>query len=752
MTQLHPLAILLLVALATRAALAQAPVDPFGAGGPKPAAGPKPGAAPIAPLEDPLVIKQLRESNPTTPQQLLVAAEATLQFGRPDETKRYLAQLLAAKPPEDDLAALPRQVGSALLIRLAKEPAVQPEGRQVADLVFSAADKQLRDPGRINAYIGQLSDADLGARSLALSRLAESGPHVVTPMLRALADSAREKEHYYLRAALAQMGTSVEGPLLGALEVPNDYLRAQVILILGRMGSRKAMPLLVRPAVDPATPAGVREAAVAALTKISGPIPSRADAERYLAGEIKSLLGGRVPYDLDENGQLEMWSWDDKNREVVSRLLSPADAGTLLAARLADDLFALKSDNQAAQRLRLMTALEVAQVAAGLAQPLPLADGTAGALAVQAGPLVMNAVLADAIQLGRIPAIIASAQVLGQIGDESILTSAGPQESPLALALRHIDRRVRFTAAMAVLRLQPTRPFPGASRVMDALGLTLATTGSDRILAAHPRAGDAQSLVGFMNELGYEGDVAYTGRKLADIAFATPDTQFILISDAIDSPPVKELVQWLRRDYRTASIPIGVMATSQNLDPITYALEDDRLTTVFPRLHSTEVAQYEVDKLLALAGRNRVPRDERLAMATAALDALAVLAQSREGYVLFDILRHEPAIISALNVPVLADQAAYVLGKLGTPTSQTALVDFASQNTRPILSRQAAVTAFDAAVKQRGLNLTQAQIRTQYDRYNASETLDKPTQDVLGALLDAIEAPTAAQETAVSKN
>ena len=726
--------------------------DPFG-GAAKPApAGGKPAAVPITPIIEPLVIQQLRDSNPTTPQELMVAIEATLQFGRPDETKRYLARLLAAKPPEDDLVALSQQVGSALFFRLSKEPAVQPEGKQLADRVFAATDKLLRDPGRINSYIAQLSDPSLDVRSFALSKLSQSGTHVVTPMLRVMADAAREKEHYYLRAALAQMGAATEGPMLGALEAPNDYLKAQVILVLGRMGSRKATMHLVRPAIDLSVPAGVREAAVAALTKIVGPIPDRPEAERYLAGEIKSLLGGRVPFHADENGQVEVWSWDDTQREVTSRKTSPTDLGVVLAARLAADLHALKPDNHAAQRLHLMTALEVAQVAAGLGQPVPTAAGTAGGLAAQAGPQVMNQVLADAIQLGRIPAAIAAARVLGQIGDPSLLTSAGPQDSPLALAMRHPDRRIRQSAALAVLQLKPTQSFPGASHVLETLGFALATTGADRILVAHPRSSDAQSLVGFMNELGYEGDAANTGRKLAELAFASPDYDFILISDAIDSPPVKELVQWLRRDYRTARIPIGVMAAGDNLYPLRYGLEDDALTTVFPRLHSTEVAQYEVDKLHAIAGRNRVSRDERLAMAAASLDALASLAQSPAGYTLLNVLRQEPAVISALNVPAIADKAAHVLGQFGTPNNQTALVEYASQNTRPILTRQAALAALSAAVKSRGLNLTQQQIRTQFDRYNASATLDQPTQEVLSGILDVIEAPTAAKETAVSKN
>jgi hypothetical protein len=232
---------------------------------------------------------------------------------------------------------------------------------------------------------------------------------------------------------------------------------------------------------------------------------------------------------------------------------------------------------------------------------------------------------------------------------------------------------------------------------------------------------------------------------LAERAFDGPDFEFILISDTIDSPPVEELVQWLRRDYRTARQLVGVMARGERLDKLRETFADDPFTTVFPRLHSLAVATREIEKLRAIAGRNFVGRDERLAQALTALSALAALAKNETTLVQYDLLKHEPAIIHALNVPALSAEAAKLLGIFGTPTSQTALIDFASQNTRELADRQAAAAAFAAAVKSRGLRLTQQQIVTQYGRYNASEKLDAATQEVLGAILDAIEAPAIAR-------
>ena len=729
-------------------------VDPVGAGGAKP--GP---AAPAEPSTDvtkrePLVIQQIRDSKPTTPAELMQAAQATLQFGRPDESRRYLALLLAAAPAENLLAPLARDYGD-FVFQLLREKEVQPEGKQVADAIQAAAQKELQDAGRIDALIAQLSNDDLGTRQAALFELSKSGTHVVTPALRVLADASREKEHRFIRAALAHLKASTELPILGALDVPNDYLKAQVILILGRMGSNKALMHLVRYAVDESVPADVRNAAIAALTKIIGPIPDRYEAERYLAQQTARLLQGQMPYQPDHEDNVELWTWDETQRQVVPRKLPIGDAAVLLATRTANDLYALKispsptlplsPSSSAALRLKLLTSLELAKVLAGLDQPLPMTEGTAGAEAIAAGPLVMSQVLKDAMQNGRIPAAIAAAEVLGQIGDSSVLLTKDGRASPLAEAMVHPDRRVRLAAALAAVKLDTGDSFPGAGRIAPTLGWIAGSSGQSMVLVGHPRGEDAQTLVAFANELGYDGQAAYIGRTLAEQAFANSDIEFILISDAIDLPPVKELVQWLRRDYRTARTPVGVMARGELLEAARFAFKDDPFTTVFPRIHSSQSAGFEIGRLEALAGRNRVGLDERIDQARTALAALAQLAARPANFARFDLLRQETAVIRALNHPALTADAAKVLAVFGSPSSQTVLVDFASQQTRGLAERQAAAAAFADAIKNRGLLLTQAQIAEQYTRYNASETQDKPTQELLGSILDAIEAPAIAR-------
>jgi hypothetical protein len=312
------------------------------------------------------------------------------------------------------------------------------------------------------------------------------------------------------------------------------------------------------------------------------------------------------------------------------------------------------------------------------------------------------------------------------------------------------DRRVRLAAALSAVKLAPGELFPGAGRIAATLFWFIETSGRDVVLIGHPRGEDAQSLVGFVNALGYEGEGIYAGRSFAERAFANPDYPYLLVADSIDRPPVLELVQWLRRDYRTARQPIGVMARGERLDSMRDAFREDPYTTVFPRIHSTDVAAIEVEKLKAIADRNFVGSDERLAQARVSIAALAVLAKIPSTFAEYDLLRHEATIIRALNNPSLSDGAARLLAMYGTPRAQAALIDFSSQSSRPLESRRTAAAAFDSAVKLRGLRLTQRQVIEQLARYQEAtaavdQEKDDGTRAVLGALLQSIEAPAIAR-------
>jgi CheY-like chemotaxis protein len=530
-------------------------------------------------------------------------------------------------------------------------------------------------------------------------------------------------------------------PMLGALETPDEALRLQVLQILSRAGTARAVPFLIGPALDPNTPAATHQMAAQTLTQIVGSAPSRAEAVSYLVRRTREYLNGAAAGSVDYQDQTVFWHWDAASKTSVPKTYAAAEASRMMAARLSRDMIKLTPENTDVRRLFLLANLTQAKIDAGLDQPLPRGDGAVADQAAQLGREAVEDALAYAMQNAYATAAIAAAELLGDLGDETLVRSDDGQPRPLVQALRHSDRRVRLAAANAIMKIDPRSPYAGSSYLPETLGYFIRTLGSRRVLVAQPRAEKAQTLVGLLNEIGYDADPAGSGRETFQLAVKNPDYEFLLISDAVESPNANETIQMFRKDPLTAQLPIGLMARQENLRHAEAMAELDPLLVAFPHPHDVRSMSFQVARIGDLAGQARIGYDTRLDQADRALQHLARLSETQEEHAFYDLFRVQQAAQSALATPSLCVGAARVLGRLGSPESQRALVSLASQPGRPLAERQAAAEGFAQAVQQRGLLLTHDEIVLQYDRYNRSAAMDPGTQKVLGAVLETIEKP-----------
>jgi HEAT repeat protein len=687
------------------------------------------------------VLLAVQDSNPTTPDELIGAIEKLLRIGAKTAAKEYLQKLVDGKPNEAVLADLMRDYGSGMWMRIGREPKLQPEGAQLSRAAFDAAFRQARDPARIEALIKDLSSPDEGLRRSAVLDLRNAGDAAVNPMLKVLADPARAAEHRYVRWGLTQLRKPAVEPLIGALQTQDTDLKNQVLQVLGDMKARRATMYAVRPFVSKESDDATRKVAGQALMQLVGQLPDRRDAERYLLMQARSFLGGAMPLVPDHNGLVKLWHWNPETKVVVPVVHLGADAARIAAGHAAGELYLLRPENPEYRRLYLTATLSSAKVVTGLDRTLPEGPGTAREAAKNMGAEAVEDVLAYAMGEGHFAAAIGAAEVLGDFGDRGLLASTDGQPRPLAQALAHPNRRLRAAAADAIMRIDPSRPFAGSSGLPETLGYLSGTAGLRRALVGHPRPALAQSVAGMLAHMAFDADTAFSGRNTFLKAVQSPDYEFLLISDGLDMPGVTELLQMLRRDRRTAALPIGIMARSERLDQLRNQHSFDRLTEVFPTPQDDESANLQARRLLALAGRHLVPDDERIARAEKALDHLAALCEDREKYSMYDVLRQQEAVTTALYVPELSAKAARVLGLIGSPQAQQALVDLASRHALPLKQRQAAAKAFADAAARRNVLLTKPSIRLQYDRYNESESFPVETQEVLGSILDTIEQP-----------
>jgi hypothetical protein len=201
------------------------------------------------------------------------------------------------------------------------------------------------------------------------------------------------------------------------------------------------------------------------------------------------------------------------------------------------------------------------------------------------------------------------------------------------------------------------------------------------------------------------------------------------------------LIELLRADPRTAQLPI-VLTTNKGdealfrLDKI--ADSNERVIAIREPIES-EGVKTAIRRALESARRDLVDRDRRMEQAITAIEWMKQLSDS-QSKLMIDLARQRERLIEALYTGELSETAAGLLSRIGSPHAQLALADLASQNTMPLVPRQAAADAFDQSIQSFGVLMTRDEIQRQYDRYNASRELNVETQRILSALLDSIEA------------
>lgn len=718
------------------------PSDPFSTSPAAPAAKPtaESGAAAATATPEDAVVIGVQRAAPSSPLELMRAVRVLVRIGRHDVAAPYLERFLAARGDDNVLAAVHRDMGSAFFMQLALDPKIQPTGQQAATAVMAAADRVARDPARLAATIGWLTDGSEARRAQAIVELRAAGAAAVAPLLRTLAEERADDAT--VRAALVEMGAAAIEPLIGALQTTDERQRIAVIEALGELRAARARPYLVRSYLSAESSAELRQAAELAFLKIGGPAPDAEAGAALLFRTANELFAGRIPLRPDENNRITLWRWDASKGESIPVIMTAGDASLQAACRLAFDLYSLRPEDPDAQRLFLITQLQAAKIVGGVDQPLPGGAGSTREAAGGFGVAMLKEVFLRALEERRLPAAAAAIEVLADIAGAELLQESNGADSVLVMAMKSPYRRLQLAAAEAIARIDPTSPYAGSSHFSRALGRLVRSAGERRVLIGLPNVHEGQSLAGLLLGLGYESDVGLTGAETFALATSPErDYEFVLLHDAVDHPDALELLQWLRRDPRTAPLPVALIAREHRLEEMRRIAEIDALTLAMPRLHDAQTALFQIDRLQGLLGRDYVTFDERLRAASWALDTLAKLAASAHNYAFYDLIAEQDALESALANPSLAERAAAALGSLATPQAQRALLAAASESSRPIKERQAAAAAFAAAVGRRRVLLTSEEILQQYDRYNASRNSDAATQEVLGALLDAIEAP-----------
>ena len=702
----------------------------------------RPGAeAPAEPAVEslPVAAQAILATNPSTPVDMARAARVLAELDQPKLARDFLKKIIDAKADQKTLAEMAEKLGTPAFGALSSNAALQPEGAAVAKLVLDAWDEQARSPERIRAAVKQLQDPSELKREQAFREVMAARGGAVGPLVDVLADASRANEHARARAALVAIGSDAVDPLIGMLENAEPQLMAHAIRALGEMNARSSIPFIVGPYTAENTDPAVRAAAAEALRRLVGALPTRGEAIGLLTSHAKEYFSRKRAAGREVDGQTTIWSWDTAKKQTVARALPADDAARTMAARLARDAYALAPNDARVRLLYLTTMLEEAAYLAGRDKPLGDEEGAAARRAAGLGAAAIEDVLQHAIATNHPAAATAAAEILGRIGKADDLLRSSPQPAPLAVALQNPDRRLRLAAAEAIIKLKPTQAFAGSSQLVPVLSFFARTRGGPRALLAGPISADMRTVADALMAKGIQSDSVATGREMTLKAAGSPDYVLAYLDVQIDRPTAESTLQQLRREPRSADLPVALMARDGLFDAADHLARGDAKSRAFPRPHRDESIEWPLTQINQLAGRNAVAPPERQKQAAVALDLLIALADGNARF--FDVARCEEAALTALLVPGLTERAATLLGKLGTPECQRALVELASRESQPAEARKMAVAQLAASIAKHGILLTTGEIERQYARYNGSAAADAQTQQILGSILNALEAP-----------
>jgi CheY-like chemotaxis protein len=535
-----------------------------------------------------------------------------IDLGRPELAKPILADLAKLELTDAQRQELVDQFGSGSMLKLSHSKELAPEGAAFADACMAVASAITNNPQRIATLIQQLSNPSPETRLLAQHDLAATGPKAATATLETFAREPDRNRRAALAAGIAAMHPLVDGMLLAMLDTHDPVLRADVADLLRQLEVPQAQPLVAT---------------------------SDSAAEREISSALSSYERGTPIFMADQDNQVELWQWNDATKQLSSVRVPAAEARIIWMSKLARTLTQLQPQNADYQRRALVLAWE-----AESSKQTPRNWPVNPKFISQSDPQFLNDVLTESLKNNHSHAAISAINAIAQRHDLGALMSADGKASPLAAALASPNRNVRLAALTAIMALDPASPYPGSSRVPEALAWFANSGVESRALVAMPTHAAATDLAGQLASQKFTAEATNSGRELLAMARDTTDVEAILVDMDIISPHIREVLYELRMNPTTGEVPIAILAAEGRLEAAKKLSEEHRRVIAVPRPHSDVILTNTMKQLAALADRDAVPANERAAQATQAKVWLAKLESgSRPFYVIRRMARLAPA-------------------------------------------------------------------------------------------------------------
>lgn len=713
---------------------------PDAAGNPAPATGASAATGAAATQEnitDPLV-RALREDPPKTPQDMALAIQWMTRISNWNEVGRLLQLAQSANWTTEQSAAMAREGGSALWIKLGGQPGLTAEQRAQVGEILSAPAKLARDPEWINRWIDALGSQSPSERRYAQLKLHDSSFAAIERLVARLLDVDSKVAPIMLLGTVMEFGSDGLDALRAASLVPEP---ARAVRALSAMAQWKGSEFnaelgagLLSLALSPEQQSALSEL----VARHRGQLPSDTAIRDYLANKFQLQLNDYQTKRVEYRGLQDfVWRLGD-NRQSVSRVAAPLEQRSLerlaqLAAHRILSRSATQRDLTESTVALLQRAYKVSPDldanAAGLLIDLPLDVMRDIGLWVKVIELSqqwqMHGASMRAVQeLGR-----------GIEGDNGIV------EQPLATLselLKDSRPAMRYLAFEAIAKIDPQSAYWGAERQLET-AIEMSRLGpGPLVLVIGLREGLRNAAEQQLKLSGANVLATNSFREALRYLEQPQPVEMIVIVDRMAEQSVTAAVDRLRQARRGSALPIAVL--TDKLDEF----ESNRLAGVSGVVVSVLSRDAEqmprvLSRLEALLDTRPLTSAERGRFASSASKFLGTIAADPERYRFYPLQQSAEALVT-MQTELLPEAKLNLLAAAGTAASQEQLVRLTASGSLDKSRRLAAAQAFKRSIHRFGVRMNRSAVSGCYDLYNELGPTDQVAVEAIGLVLDAIEA------------
>ena len=521
-------------------------------------------------------------------------------------------------------------------------------GRQLLEIAEGARTALISDPAEIQAAIEQVMDAEDEQERLILQLQATGkyGRNLVPALIPYLGDPDVDRRRNTAINWIPRIGRDSVPALQAARLHSNVIIRQNVASLLGRDKLRHSFALATLKAMaetdeSPEVRAAAEDSYEATLADLNG--GRRGDAKTlFVANAVRySLMPEKNPF--AQNYAVPV-VYSLKGDQVVSQRVAEFQVSDFMAKLALEEALQLDPGYKVAHEyLAYNDGAILAEYDANVAYYAERGDDSGIKEVLAAQQPYIEYVLRNRLRAAPGPVLYAALKralrdrrpgaALKLIETISATGRAAPRGSLLEALSDSNSRLVRVAAASAIAYSNPRKSFDDSKLVAETLVQAALSSGVRTGLRVMGNDRTARSFGKILRDLNMESYSAVSSIEEGYESSINAPPDVILIDqevsqtvDSRDIAPINHFVTLLRRNYRTANVPVLVVASDVKAAEDMYASEERKVMVIPASIQPAQLQSTVLDPLFADADD---AKSRATALAGSAAEAIKFLTAVR---------------------------------------------------------------------------------------------------------------------------